>query len=102
MRSLSDEPWCGDHDTLQPRAGRGRPASRLRKNHFGTVELRWPARLGQKENSLQAVSQTEWDVSETARAKGNRMEGLGLLGLLAVVVGLVGLFVLYKGWHKPQ
>ncbi|MEO5864679.1 MAG: hypothetical protein ABIQ79_06565 [Nitrospiraceae bacterium] len=21
--ALSDEPWCGDHDTLQPRAGSG-------------------------------------------------------------------------------
>jgi hypothetical protein len=27
-----------------------RTTSRLRKNHFGTTELRWPVRLGQEEN----------------------------------------------------
>lgn len=27
-----------------------RMTSRLRKNHFGTAEIRWPARMGQEEN----------------------------------------------------
>jgi hypothetical protein len=28
-----------------------RVTSRLRKNHFGTAEIRWPARMGQEEKT---------------------------------------------------